>query len=99
MLRKCACRAFMCMFTKLTPGILRLDLCALLSFFSKCSMTYSIKSGGKTSSTGMSDMPEAKPTLGDFLLQIHGAESFSVIGAGAQCFFPCGSWHLEMHKK
>lgn len=33
------------------------------------------------------------------LLQIHGAESFSVIGAGAQYFFSCGSWHLEMHKK
>lgn len=66
MLRKCACRTFMCLFTKLTPDILRLNLCALLSFFSKSSMTYPIKSGDKTSSTGMSDMPEAKPALGGF---------------------------------
>lgn len=67
MLGKCACGAFMCVFRKLAPDILIvINLSVLLSFFSKCSVTHSIKSGDKTSSTGMSDMLEVNPTLEGF---------------------------------
>lgn len=56
------------MFWKLAPDIIRvINLSVLLSFFSKCSVTYSVKSGSKISSTGMSDMLEVNPMLEGFL--------------------------------
>lgn len=95
-LKKCACRAFRCVLRKLAPDILSvINLSVLLSFFSKCPVTHSIKSSDKTSSTGMSDILEVNPTLEGFFSSWTCYKfmvlSLPVKGAGAQCFFSCGS--------